>query len=296
LTNKFHDANSPKAIFRSHRKSHNAIITNEFWYGDGLPDLGESFTAKSAVKRHRQIRQILKRAAKRERNNGNHALANAYSQLRKRLKECRPGRRCGWSACPKCARAFQRAKTDAHLKAIDELGQKRKRKKLVLVTIIPKQFARSPSHFLELNPLKANRWLRDVLDRARIKRVVIDSIDFGWEKRAGDKYLQLHWHLAMWTQNRKALVKKLKKAFKPERWCTDPRYKQPIQVKAAKDLDFVPYIHKLIKLPKLLRSGRRILPELCVLLGGYDSMDFVFLRKMRLSAQSNGIVFKEIKG
>jgi hypothetical protein len=155
--------------------------------------------------------------------------------------------------------------------------------------------ARHPGHFLELDPLKANRWLRDVFDRAGIKRVVIGSIDLGWEKRRGDKYLQLHWHFPTWTNDRKALREKLKKAFKSERWREDPKYKQPIQVKRMNDLKVIPYMHKLIKLPKLLRGGRRILSELCVLLGRHDSMDFLFLRKERLSAQSDGIVFKAIK-
>jgi len=290
-----HEFDSPEGAFCSHRNAHNAIVTNELWFGEGPPDFGDSFAAKKAVKRHRQIGQILQRAARRERKNGSHTVAAIYLRLQKRLKECLPGRRCGCSACPKCARAFQRAKVVAHLNVIANLSPSRRGKELVFVTIAPPTQARQPGDFLELNPLKANRWLRDVFDRARIKRVVIGSIDFGWEKRAGDKYLQLHWHLAIWTNNRKGLAKKLKNAFKSERWRNDSKYKQPIQVKRLKDLNVIPYMHKLIKLPKLLRSGRKILPELCVLLGRCDSMDFLFLRKVRVSAQPDGIVFKKIK-
>jgi hypothetical protein len=163
------------------------------------------------------------------------------------------------------------------------------------VTIIPKKFARQPDHFLTLDPLKANRWLRDVFNRAGIKHMMIGSVDFGWEKRAGDRYLQLHWHLAMWTNNQKALRERLKMAFKVKNARKDPKYKQPIQVKRMKDLNVIPYMHKLIKLPALLRVAKRQLPELLRLLGRYDSMDFLFLRKERLSAQSDGLVLKEMK-
>ncbi len=41
---------SPQVKFHSHRKAHQTIAGNEYWYGDGPPDLGKSFTAKKAIK------------------------------------------------------------------------------------------------------------------------------------------------------------------------------------------------------------------------------------------------------
>lgn len=293
LTSRMHETQPPEAIFHSHLKAHQIVINNERWYGKGTPYLGRDFTGNNAIKRHHKIREILGRAERRELRNDNCALAQAYSQLQNRLKECHPRGRCGSSACPKCARAFQRAKTDAHLRAIGELGQSRNGKQLVLVTIIPKQYARYPGDFLDLDPLKANRWLRDVLDRNGFRRAMIGSVDFGWEKRAGERYLQLHWHLVMWTGNPKRLLAKLKQAFKAEKVKNDSKCKRPVDVRVCWDMNFVRYVHKLVKLPTLLRAAKRQLPEISLLLGRFDSMDFLFLRKVRISAQLDGVVFKE---
>jgi hypothetical protein len=280
---------------RSHRKAHKTIITNEYWYTDGLPDLGDAFTAKKAIKRHRQITKLLERAAKRAEKRDNTKLATAYRQLHDKLTGCRPGRRCGSSVCPKCARAFQRAKVAAQHKAITDLCRSRPKKRLVLVTIIPPKMMYLPGQFLQIDPRKANRWLRDKFDSNDIRRPVIGSIDLGWEKRDGDEYLQLHWHLAMWTKNRKVLKARLDEAFNVERTKEDPKCKRLIDVRKATDLKFIPYMNKLIKLPKLLRSARKQLPELSLLLGRFGSMDFQFLRRMRLSAQDDGVVFREMK-
>ena len=288
-----HSLQSLPPRFQSHRKSHQIILANERWFKNGPPFLGKSFTAKKSIKRHRQISQILKRAAKREANTGNDKLAAAYHRLQAKIDHCRPRRRCGSSACPKCARAFQKAKVAAQAQVIEDLAQYRTGKHLVLVTIIPKKLAFPPGQFQQINALKANRWLRDVLDRNKIHRVVIGSIDLGWEKRRGQQYLQLHWHLAMWTKNRKVLKRKLDKAFKVRKETKDPIAKVPFDVRRT-DLDVIPYMNKLIKLPRLLRSAKRQLPELLLLLGRFDSMDFLFLRKVRLSIGSNGIVLKEI--
>jgi hypothetical protein len=287
---------SVQPTVRSHCKAHTTVITNECWYGESAPFFGKAFTAKKAIKRHREISRLLERAAEREAKRGNDEQAAAYQGLHSKLSECRPRRRCGSSACPKCARAFQRAKVTAHIRAIAELTPKKSEKTLVLVTIIPPKMMYSPGDFLRINPRKANRWLRDKFDRSDIRRPVIGSIDLGWEKRGGEKYLQLHWHLAMWTKNRKALKAKLDEVFNVEKVRKNPRCKRLIDVKKATDLDFIPYMNKLIKLPTLLRAARRQLPELLLLLGRFDSMDFIFLRRMRLSAQADGIVFKKIKG
>src|ERR1700722_16790171 len=96
--------------FRALVNAHQTVIDNERWFRKGQPFLGKPFTVKKTVKRHAKIIKILARAAKREGKGGNTGLANAYRKLHSTIKECHPRRRCGSSACPKCARAFQRAK------------------------------------------------------------------------------------------------------------------------------------------------------------------------------------------
>jgi hypothetical protein len=283
--------------FRAHRKAQHTIINNERWYHKGQPFLGKSFTVKKTIKRHAKICDILARAAERETRQRKFELASAYHQLHKRIRHCHPGRRCGSSACPKCARAFQRAKVAAQETALLQLSVQRPRKRLVMVTIIPPGMAYTPGHFHHIDLLKANRWLKDVLGRMGITRPVIGTIDLGWESRNGSNYLQLHWHLALWSADPPVLAKKLSLGF--QKLLDHHRiskvktvYKRPTHVKVATDFNFLGYIHKLIKLPKLLRSGKRQLPELLLLLDRWDSLDFLFLRKMRVGAQSDVIVLK----
>ena len=59
--------------------------------------------------------------------------------------------------------------------------------------------------------------------------------------------------------------------------------------------DFCGYKNKIVKLPKLLRHARRQLAELSLLLDQIEPFDFLFLRKLRLSAQSLGVVLRKIK-
>jgi hypothetical protein len=276
--------------FRAHRKVHKMVIANERWFRKGEPFLGKPFTVKKAVQRHARLINIVSRAAKRERRATNDKTADAYHHLQAKLTPCRPHRRCGSAACPKCARAFQRAKVEAGQIAITDLAQTRATKDLVFVTIIPRGMTYFPGQFSQIDVLKANRWLKDVLDRHRIRRVIIGSVDLGWEKRRGRRYLQLHWHLVMWTTNPDGLKAKLQKIFtRPQ------KYERPTDVKVATDLDFAGYMNKLIKLPRLLRCGRKVLPELSLLLDRIDPLDFLFLRKVRLSAQAGDIVLRQIK-
>jgi hypothetical protein len=276
--------------FRAHKKAHQTVIANERWFGKGEPFLGRPFTVKKTVQRHGTLINILARAAKRAGKATNGETAEAYRRLRAKLKPCCPDRRCGSAACPKCARAFQRAKVEAEQTAIAHLANARPDKQLVFVTIIPRDMTYFPGQFSQIDVLKANRWLKDVLERNNIRRVIIGSVDLGWENRRGTKYLQLHWHLAMWTTNPEGLEAKLKSIFlRPN------KHERPVDVEFAKDLNFAGYMNKLIKLPRLLRCGRKVLPELSLLLDHIDPLDFLFLRKIRLSAQADGIVLRQIK-
>jgi hypothetical protein len=203
----------PRSKFRAHRKAHRTVIANERWFRKGQPFLGKPFTVKKAVQRHASLINILSRAGKRESRATNDETADAYHRLQAKVTPCRPNRRCGSAACPKCARAFQRTKVEAQQIIITDLAKVRPSKQLVFVSIIPRGMTYVPGQFSQIDVLKANRWLKDVLDRHGIRRVVLGSVDLGWETRRGTRYLQLHWHLAMWTNNPDGLEAKLQKIF-----------------------------------------------------------------------------------
>jgi hypothetical protein len=50
--------------FHRHVRAHEAVVTNEHWFGDGPPTLGKSFTAKKTAERQADVVGILQRAAK----------------------------------------------------------------------------------------------------------------------------------------------------------------------------------------------------------------------------------------
>jgi hypothetical protein len=275
--------------FRAHVKAHRTVAGNERWFRKGEPFLGTPFTVKKTVQRHAAVIKILSRAGRRAARAGNHELADAYRRVQAKLTPCLPRQRCGSSACPKCARAFQRAKVAAEQTAIADLSSARPNRQLVFVTIVPRHMTYLPGQFSQIDVPKANRWLKDVLDRHGIRRVIIGSVDLGWEKRRGQEYLQLHWHLAMWTNHPKNLERKLQTIFRRAQ-----KYERPVDVEVARDLDFAGYMNKLIKLPDLLRCGRKVLAELSLLLDQIDQLEFLFLRKLRLSAQVDGVVLSQI--
>ena len=279
-----------RSKFRARAKAHKTVISNERWFQKGPPFLGKPFTVKKTVRRHAAVIKILSRAGKRAARAGNDELADAYRRLRAKLTPCRPRRRCGSSACPKCARAFQRAKVAAEETIIADLTKSRPNKHLVFVTIVPRHMTYLPGKFSQIDVLKANRWLRDVFDRHGIRRVIIGSVDLGWEKRRSSRYLQLHWHLAMWTTNPEGLEAKLKVIF-----LRAQKYERPVDVRITRNLGFLGYKNKIVKLPKLLRHARRQLAELSLLLDQIEPFDFLFVRKLRLSAQSHGVVLRQIE-
>ena len=43
--------------------------------------------------------------------------------------------------------------------------------------------------------------------------MIFGSADLGWETRRDEGYIQVHWHLAMWTSNPVKLAEKLKANF-----------------------------------------------------------------------------------
>ena len=108
---------------KKHVHAHTEVINNEHWYGDEPPSLGRSFSAKKTAERHQEIVQILGRVAKRAAKAGEKSLAQAYDGLADKLEDCRPRRRCGSLACPKCARAIHKAKVAAQSQVDQEAGK-----------------------------------------------------------------------------------------------------------------------------------------------------------------------------
>jgi len=275
--------------FQTHVRAHEAVINNEAWYGDGEPSLGETFTAAKTAERHSVIIETLLRGAKRAAKAEDTNPANDYNDLADKLAACRAKARCGSLACAKCARAFQKAKVAAQQTIIAALQKDRSEKNLVFISVVPQGMTYKPGEFSRIDIVKANRWLKDALKPVGMKRAMLGSADLGWESRRGGNYLQLHWHLALWTSNPDQLEQKLKAIF-----LRAIKYERPVDVTAAHDHGFLAYMNKVIKLPDLLRRNRRNLPELLLALDQTQPLDLLVLSKLRLSAQNGGLVMRRI--
>jgi hypothetical protein len=143
--------------FRAHAKAHRTVIGNERWFRKGEPFLGKPFTVKKTVNRHGSVIKILSRAGKRAARAGNQQIADAYRRLEVKIKKCRLRRRCGSAACPKCARAFQRAKVTAEETIVTAFAATRANKYLVFVAIVPRGMTYFPNQFSQIDVLKVNR-------------------------------------------------------------------------------------------------------------------------------------------
>lgn len=272
-------------IFHTHEKAQHEVLATEDWFGDGKPFIGRQFTAHNARERKAEIINLLYRAAKRERRDGDHIVALQLELLADKIHYCQPGRRCGSSACPECLRAFQKAKAAAQRTTIKQLRRTRKGKLLVMVTIIPLMVTYQPEDLPFLKVQKLNRWLKDALTKAGFKRVMLGSIDLSWE----DGFYQPHWHIAMWTADRKRLKCRLKRIFPSLQ-----RGDRPVHTSETYSLEFLAYKDKAIKLPALLRNNRRGLPYLLLALDRTEPLELMVLSGIRLSAQKGGLEFKKI--
>jgi hypothetical protein len=269
-----------------HVRAHEAVVTNEFWYGDGSPVLGPSFTEKKTAERNADVVELLLKAGKKAAKAGNKQLADIYYDLGDKLHRCKPRSRCGSLACPKCARAFQKAKVAAQEVLIPILQKTNPTKKLVMANVIPLWMTIAPTQLATLDIQKRNRWLKDVLTRAGFNRVMFGSVDLSWE----NGFYQLHWHIGMFTTNRMKLTKRLKKIF-PGKDKND----RPVVVSKTWSLGFLPYKDKAIKLPDLLRRNRTHLPALLLALDRTEPLDLMVLTKLRLSAQQGRMIIRPIE-
>jgi hypothetical protein len=270
----------------THIRAHEAVVTNEFWYGDGPPSLGKSFTAGKTAERHAAVVRILLKVGKKAATAGDKRLADSYYDLGDKLHGCRRRHRCGSLACPKCARAFQKAKVAAQEALIPVLQKVNSTKKLVMVTVVPLHLTFTPTQLATLDIQKSNRWLKDILKLAGFTRVMCGSADISWE----NGFYQLHWHIGMLTSIRKTLTKRLKKIFPGK-----DKGDRPVVVSKTWSLGFVAYMNKAIKLHQLLRRNRTHLPELLLALDRIEPLDLMVLAKLRLSAQQGRLIIRPIE-
>jgi hypothetical protein len=275
-------------IFKTHQKAHEEVLANEFWFGDGVPVIGKQFTAEKARERKTAVVTLLFLAAKRERRAGDAGVADRLEILADKIFSCQPKRRCGSLACTECLRAFQKAKVAAQEITIKQLRATRNNKLLVMANVIPLWITYTPEELANLDVRKLNRWLKDALTRADFKRVMLGSIDFSWEADRG--IYQPHWHIALFTSNRKELQRRLKLIF-PSR----ERGDRPVVISKTYSLKFLPYKDKAIKLPALLRNNRRGLPYLLLALDQTEPLELMILFGVRVSAQDGGLDFKKIQ-
>jgi hypothetical protein len=275
-------------IFKTHRRAHEGVLTNEFWFGDDVPVIGEQFTVAKAKERKTEIIGLLFRTAARERLAGVADIADQLEVLADKIFSCCPTRRCGSLACTECLRAFQKAKVAAQRITIKLLKATRNSKLLVMANVIPLWITYTPEELADLDVRKLNRWLKDALTRAGFRRVMLGSIDFSWEADRG--IYQPHWHIAMWTADTNELFRRLKVIFPSQE-----RGDRPALVSKTYSLGFLPYKDKAIKLPTLLRNNRRGLPYLLLALDRTEPVELMVLSGVRVSAQDGGFEFKKIQ-
>ena len=108
-------------VFQTHERPTDEVLATENWFGDGKPYIGKQFTAAKARERKADIINLLFRAAKQDRRDGDPGVALRFELLADKLFYCQPARRCGSLACPECMRAFQKAKVAAQRTTIKQL-------------------------------------------------------------------------------------------------------------------------------------------------------------------------------
>jgi hypothetical protein len=182
---------------------------------------------------------------------------------------------------------------------IKKLAKARTDKQLVMANLIPLWMTIRPDQLSQLDIAERNRWLKDALAAAGFRRVMFGSADISWERG----YYQLHWHIGMWTSNRKRLTKRLKAIFPStgKKWKgrlaifpSDKKYRRPVVVSKTWSLGFIPYKDKVIKLPDLLRRNRTHLSGLLLALDRTQPLDLMVLSRLRLSAHCGRLVLRRI--
>jgi hypothetical protein len=267
----------------AYQAAHEAVVNNAYWYGDRPQMLGKRFSAANTRLRADIFIDILERAARRR--NESH-LSLDYSRLAGQLSFCSV-QRCGFAACPVCLRAFQQAKAAAHEAIIPILGKLYPGTSLYHVTIIPRDWFYPRGTLHKFDPAEFNRHLIDSLNFAGLNQRLVGSIDLSLEYSPSfGKYWQPHWHLCMRLDDpiwaKASLLKEFPRFLK---------YDYPVVIDEAQDLKFLPYVHKVIKINDLLRTGRTHLPELLLALDCIKPLDLIVINGLVLSAQDGEFTF-----
>jgi hypothetical protein len=265
----------------AHQQAYDAVLSNPYWYGDQPKLLKEAFNAENTRRRAEITVDILRRAAKRKTER---QLSEQYLRLADKLSNCRK-HHCGCSACLKCLRAFQQAKTTAHRRLILQIGEQYRSVIWCMVTIIPRELNYPVGSLAGFDAAQFNRHLKEVLNG--LGRPFLGSIDFSLETSPVGKYWQPHWHFTLHTHDPGMLRKELKELFPPI-----DKYDYPVDVVEMLDLHCLPYIHKIIKITDLLRTGRRHLPELFLMLDCINPLEFLVTQGLALRAGEWGFKFE----
>jgi hypothetical protein len=277
-------------LFQHNVEAHNAVLAAERWFGNGDPQWPEAFTAEKTRERRDRVLAIVLRAANRAAKDVTpKTRARDLFGLFEKLAGCRRRHRCGSLACPLCARAYQRAKVAAQEKVIAAITHAKPKKRAVFVTLIPKRLMFSPNQLSDLDICKANRWLKDVL-RPIGNRVILGSADLGWETRRSRGYIQVHWHLVMWTGSPNRLGRQIRAL---SGFCSTRKYERPVHLTPDPDNGVLPYINKVTRLPDLLRRNRKNVADVLLALDQMDPFDVMVLRNLRLRVGDASLVITQ---
>lgn len=267
----------------AYKQAYAAVLNNPYWFSDRPRLLKETFNAENTRKRAELLINILRRAAGRR---SEQHLTERYSSLVDKLAACQRDH-CGSSACLNCLRAFQQAKSVAHRNAILQLATIYPNVLWCVVTIIPLELNYPCGNLNKFNASGFNQHLIQTLAWDGLTRPFLGSIDFSLETSPVGKYWQPHWHITLHTNDPDMLRERLKELFPPI-----GKYAYPVDISQADNLDFLPYVHKGIKINELLRHGRRQLPNILVMLDGINPLDLLAYRGLVLSAKRNGLNFE----
>jgi hypothetical protein len=277
------DQRTPKTklFARVYQQAYAAVLNNAYWYSNRPGLLDETFNAENTRIRADVLIDILRRAARRR---AERHLSEQYLHLADKLSACRH-RHCGSSACQNCLRAFQQAKAVAHRRLISRLGEIYPRTLWCMVTIIPPELNYPVRSLHEFDAAEFNRHFMKTLGWGGFTRPFLGSIDVSLEPSLIGKYWQPHWHFTLHTHDPKLLRENLKELFPPLE-----KYDYPVKVTIASDLHFLPYIHKLLRIKDLLRTGRIHLPELLLMLDRINPLDLMVFQGLVLSTRDGGFV------
>jgi hypothetical protein len=266
-----------------YQQAYAAVLHNPYWYSDRPRLLKETFNAENTRRRADIVIDILRRAGRRRTERH---LSQQYLSLVDKLSACRL-EHCGSSACLECLRAFQQAKTVAHRRVLSQLAAKYPRTLWCIISIIPLELNYPHGTLQEFDADKFNLHLKETLTWGGLIRPFLGSIDFSLETSRFGKYWQPHWHFTLHTSDPKLLREYLKDLFPPME-----KHDYPVDVKEAVDLNFLPYIHKVIKINDLMRTGRTQLPELLLALDRINPLDPMVFHGLVLSAQNGRLDFE----